>query len=834
MMEGTGGTGSGLASLLGWLDTLRQDSRYGGRILRRAPGFTVAVVLILGLGVGLSTAMFGIVHGMLIRPLPYPDASAIVRVGESSDVVLTGATLAALEAEAESFEQLAAYRERLFDWGTVDGDMAVRGAWVSPSLFTLLRVRPILGRLFTAADARAGSERVVLLSHGAWTRRFGSNQDVVGAVVELDGAPHTVVGVLDEEFYFPRPDAEVWTPWVMSAGAAQASGQQPPLMMAFSALGRLRPGVSPGRAATEIETILQSVDDDLVRRLRRGPSLGGRGDGSAIEARVISLQEDMVGEYRPALLALAVAVALVLLIACSNTAALLLSRGVTRQRELAIRVALGAGRGRVMRQLVTESVVMGLGGGATGLAAAAAVLYAVPALVPGYVPRLDEVAIDGVVFSFCVGLSVLVGLVTGTATAFQRSARNDLAGVAPKAESGPGWLGSNQARAALVVAQVALAIMLLVAAGLLLRSFLELVSIDRGYDPADVITARIRGDQGAPGRFFDALLERAEGLAGLPNVDAVGLSSGLPLASGLMGVAVRTSGLSVRGPGDLPVSRVHVVSSGYFDVMRLRLVNGRLFGTVDGPGQPRVMVVNETFAREVLGASGAVGQRVGIGEDWVEVVGVVADIRYAGLAPRETELEAFLSMRQVAPPLALFEFRPFISVRAPGNSSAVIPYLREAVAAARPRASLDDVMTMSGRLSALVTRPRLYVVFAGFFAVLALLLTAFGLYSLLSYSVNQRRREIGVRMALGAQSGDIIKLVVEHGTLLVVAGVAAGLLVAASGTRVLESFLFGVTPYDRITFVGAPVVLISVGLVACWLPGRLAARMNPIDVLRAD
>ena len=826
------------ADSLYWLDTLLQDLRYGVRILRRSPQFTAAVVLILGLGVGMITAMFGIVYGMLIRPLPYPAAGAIVRVGESSGVILTNTTLPALQAEAESFEQLAAYRTRPFDWAAPDGATALSGAWVSPSLFPLLRAKAQLGRLFTEADARTGAERVALLSHGAWTRRFGSNPDVVGTVLVFDDAPHTLVGVLAEGFYFPRPDAEVWTPWVMPASASQGSGEQPPaIMLAFPALGRLRPGVSPERAATEVRTILQRIDDNFVRGFRRGASTTA-GDTLEVDARVIPLQEEMVGEYRPALLALTAAVALVLLIACSNVAGLLLARGVTRQRELALRAALGAGRGRVMRQLLTESVVLGLGGGAVGLAAATAVLRAVPALVPEYVARLDEVAIDGVVLAFTLGLSVLVGLAFGAAPAFQWS-RSCLAGTlkegSPEATGGFRLLRSNRTRAALAAAQAALAIVLLVGAGLLLRSFVGLISIDRGYDPANVIAARIRNpDRGAPSRPFSmALLGETQEVARLPGVTAVGLSSGLPLMGSLMGVGVGAAGRPApTDPSELPMSRIQVVSPGYFDVMRLRLRSGRLFTALDGPGSPRAVVVNETFAREVFGGP-AVGQQVRFG-DTLEVIGVVADIRYAGLAARETWAEAFLSIHQVGSPAGLFEFRPFISVRTVGDPSAVIPYLREAAAAAHPRAVIEDVMTMDARLSARVAQPRFYAVFAGFFAALALLLAASGLYGLLSYTVAQRRREIGIRMALGAQRRDIVRLVVQQGVSLIAAGAAGGLLAAASASRILESFLFGVTPHDHFTFVGAPLLLAGVALVACWLPGHRAARMNPIDALRVE
>ena len=848
------------------MDTLLQDVRSAARRLAGQRGFTVTALVTLALGIGANVAMFGIVYGLLLRPLPYPEPERLVRVGESSREgggagSLTNRSLPLLE-DAESFEHLAAYQESTLEWAGPDGGVTLRGARVSPALFPLLRATPHLGRLFTDDEAREGADGVVLLSHRAWTNRFASDPDVVGTVLDL-GDPRTVVGVLPEGFYFPGPDGEFWTPLVvppfMPPAAAEPGRPVMFVMLAFSAIGRLAPGVSPEQAAAEAGTLVQSAATAFVTR----PAGGGRPPGGQPEARVVltPLLEQMVGEYRPALLALTAATVLVLLIACINVAGLLLARGVARQRALAVCAALGAGRWRLVRQLLTESVMLGVGGGVLGLAAAAVVLRAVPALVPGDVARLDEVGVDGVAVAFTLGLSIAAGLLFGTAPALQWSRLDLVRTLNEGSAQSPGGfrlLRSNRARAALAVAQVALALVLLVGAGLLLRSFVRLVTIDRGYDPANVIAARVRnpdtafrpdltaeaiaGLQAAGRRFQESLLAELSRLEDLSGVEAVGVSSGLPLVSSGGGATTfRVAGAPPpTDPGDIPRASINVVSPGYFDVIRLRLRSGRTFTRLDGAESPRVLVVNETFARE-LGDEPAVGRRVllagpGLEDEPWEVIGVVADVRYGGLTITESSAEAYVPLPQQERVMALGGLftGSMVSVRTAGDPLAVIPFLREAATAANPNASVGEVMTMGARLSAAVEQPRFYAVFVGFFSALALFLAGFGIYALLSYTVSQRRREIGVRMALGAQRGDVLSLVVRQGAGLVAAGTLLGLLAAVGSARLLESFLFGVATDDRLTFVAAPLVLAGVALVACWLPGRRAARIDPMDALRVE
>ncbi len=841
-----------------WLDDLGWDMRHSVRGLGRSPGFAATLLFVLALGIGANTAMFGIVYGMLIRSLPYPDGERIVRVGQEprqmpgAPVYLSARAMAQIEETADSFEQLAAHEGAVFRWTSPDGARPW-GMAVSPALLRLLGATPRLGRLFTDEEAQRGADGVVLLSHGAWTRRFGANPDVVGTVVDVRGERHTVVGVLAEGFYFPSPREEVWTPFVL-----------PPDAATVVVLGRLREGVTAGRAATEVRAILQRMEGTAARLPAGGA--GGRPSGdSQNRVRVIPLREQMVGEYRPALAALTAATALVLLIACINVAGLLLARGVSRQPTMAVCAALGAGRGRIVRQLLTESMVLSLGGGALGLAAGVVVFRAVPALVPRDIVRLDEASLDGVVLAFTFGLSMVVGLAFGAVPAFQWSGSRllrTLVESGARSTGGFGLLRANRARAVLAASQVALALVLLIGAVLLLRSFVTLVTVDRGYDPTNVIAASARRpstfsagwattedrveEQASRRRFYRELDEAMDGLARLPDVEAVGVTSRLPLAgSSSVQQRVHVPGRSVPDdPSESLGTLLHVVSPGYFDVLRLRLVSGRLFTRRDGAGTPRVLVVNETFAREMLGGAPAIGQRVRFvaagsvdsgGDDvpW-EVIGVVADITYRGLAVPEQEAEAFAPVRQIdaAPEFAL-NF-PLVAVRTSGDSTAAAPFLREAVAGTRPGVAAEYVLTMDALLSYRIAEPRFYAVLVGCFAALAFFLAAFGVYGLLSYTVAQRRGEIAIRMALGAQSGDVLALVVRQGAALVAAGTVIGLVAAAASSRILESFLYGIATDDLVTFVAAPFALVAAAVLAGYVPARRATRIPPMEVLRSE
>ena len=808
----------------------------------------------LALGIGANTALFSVVYDLLLRPLPYPDSDAIVLVGKvwpdsTGPPTLTNPELRGLWADAESFEQLGASSRLAVTWSRPDGNLS--GAAATPSYFSVLGAVPHLGRLFTSADAEEGAPPVVLLSHDVWTSRFGSDPHVVGATVNMDRGSHSVVGVLPEGFEPARSSARFWTPLVVAPYEPSPDGAlaAPGFMLG---IGRLRPGVSPDQAQAEVRTIID--------RLRAERPWAESDPAPAPVGRVVRLREELGRPFRPALAMLAAATGLVLLMACANVAGLLLARGVGRRRELAIRGALGAGGGRVVRQLLTESVLLSVAGGAVGCAVAAGIVRAAPALIPRSVPGLADVALDGAALAFTAGLAVAAGLLFGTAPAVAWS-RVDLtralAAGHGAAGGGLGRPGTNRGQAGLVVAQVALAMVLLTGAGLLLRSFVAFVTLDRGFDPTRVVEARV--SVGAPGvsvtlgggrldpdevdasnavviRVTEALREQMARLEDLPGVVATARSSGLPLDSADSRQPFEVAGRRrPSDPDEQSWAGVRTVDPGYAEVMRLRLRDGRFLAESDGPGSPRVAVASESFARTAFGDEPAVGQRfrLGYGHEW-EVVGVVADVTpLYDLSRLPGAGDVYLSMFQTEPNLSPYSSPPTVVVRTDGDPDALIPLVRTVLARVHPEAQVYGT-PLDTMLSWEAAQPRFFAMCAGIFAAVALLLAAFGLYSVLSHTVSRRRRELGIRMALGAGRGNVVLLVVRQGGMLVAAGGVLGLLAATASTRVVASLLFGVTTTDVLTFAGATAVLLATGLLACWLPARWATRVDPMQVLRFE
>ncbi|MYN67178.1 MAG: FtsX-like permease family protein, partial [Acidobacteria bacterium] len=749
------------------MERLLLDFRQAGRQLAARPGFALAAVVILAVGIGANAATFSIVNGLLLRPLPYPDSEAIVSVGQAplgspGPAILETNELRRLWEEARSFEELAAFSPSAFVWDGPDGPVTLFGTAVTPSLFPLLRAMPRLGRLFTEAEAVEGAHQFVLLSHGAWTRRFASDPDVIGAPIVLNDEPHTVLGVLPDGFESSFYGTEVWTPLVVPPYEPETIVDGSLVIMsAFTGVGRLRDGVSPAQAETEVRTILERGSE------RPLPT------SLDFETRVMSLREERGRPFRPALLMLAAATGLVLLMACANVAGLLLARGVVRQRELAVRGALGAGRGRIVRQLLTESVVLGVAGGAAGLAVAVGIVRAAPVLMPRNVPGLAEVGVDGAMLAFTAAVSVVSGLLFGTAPALAWS-RVDLARTLNEAGASAGGFGrlrANRGQAALAVTQVVLALVLLTGAGLLLRSFVSLVTLDLGFEPANVVVARImdpastrlftRGGRiesdeveamnAAARSATETLLARLERIAILPGVDAVALSSSMPLnRTGSVRPFTVAGRPAPADPRERLEARILEVSPDYADVVRLHLQAGRFFTDRDRTGSPRVAVVSESFARAAFGGEPAVGQRLvsalpfpgfwgrrdrpggeGSGNEPWEVIGVVADVtspfRGESFGPADAG-DVYLSMLQPDQDgMPSFGSLPVVAVRTAGDPLAVIPFLQEALADVSPGAQVN-AMALETILSATAAQPRFYALCASIFGGVALLLAAFGLY----------------------------------------------------------------------------------------------------------
>ena len=835
------------------MDELLCDMRDAVRQIRARPAFTAAVLAILAVGIGANTATFSLVNGLMLRPLPYADA--LVAVGRGTTAggaagvprpifpTLTKDELRQLQDGARSFEQLAAYENGNFVWDGPNGLVQLLSTAVTPSFFPLLRTTPWLGRIFTEADAAEGTERVVLLSHGVWTRHFGSDPDVIGAAVELNLEPYTVIGVLPDAFAYPSREVELWVP--LHVPPYEPSGDDGVLAIGVPliAIARLRPEVSPEQAATEARTLLARPEGDQLRQVES-------------EVSVRPVREELARPFRASLQMLGAATGMVLLVTCANVAGLLLVRGVVRQPELAIRGALGAGRGRIARQLLVESVMLSVAGGALGVAVAAGIVRAAAGLVPDYVPGLAGAGLDGTVLVFAAALAVGTGVVFGTAPALAGS-RVDLVRTlnegSAAAAGGFGRLRVNRTQAALAVAQVAVALSLLIGAGLLLRSFMAFVTFDHGYDPAGIQVFmawntdprsqggpvlddpdRFAEKYAAARRYAVTLLTAVERIEHLPGIDAVALANVFPfLPSGQM-EPIRVAGRPPPvDPRQQLLGNIRTVSPGYADVLQLRVRAGRFFTDRDAAGSQRIVVVSESFAQRAFGDAPAVGQRlvrpaVAGDEEW-EVIGVVDDISSPMISAQDRGASAENIYVPVLQPgmTQHSAFSPnMILVRSDRTPLTVLAFLREEYAQIRSRGTIEQFLAFQ------VAQPRFFAMCAGIFGAVALLLAAFGLYGVLSHTVAQRRREIGIRMALGAGRRNVVGLIVRQGGALVAGGVILGLLAAFATTRVVEHLLFDITPADPLTFGAVTAMLVAFALLACWLPARRAARINPMDAIR--
>ncbi|MBN8247651.1 MAG: ABC transporter permease [Verrucomicrobia bacterium] len=824
------------------------DLRFAFRQLLKNPGFTAVAVLTLALGIGANTAIFSVVNAVLLRPLPYPEPDQLVqlrldRSGSSSTVV--GSTpFAVVKAQSRSLAGIAAY---------LGGDRTLTGSGaaarvvtgsVTADFFPLLGVQPALGRHFTREEDTPNGPKSVLLSHGLWQSRFGGDPGVLGRTLVLDGQSHTVVGILPERFQYPER-FELWTPLALRETAtetlpsAQSANEGMGLMM-LKAIGRLKPGVTLPQAQAELQIIAQRRQPGTPTPATRGEGGEGEGEGDGGGGGILTwvgLHEQVVGDVKGPLLVLLGAVAFVLLIACANVANLLLARAAARQREMAVRAALGAGRLRVARQLLTESVLLAVAGGALGLLVAFLGVRALVSWSGASLPAMHGLGVDAWALGFTFGVSVITGLAFGLAPAIQAGRANVNAALK---EEGRGDTGGhrNRLRHALVVSEVALALVLLIGAGLLIQSVSRLTGVNPGFRTGDVLTFQVTLAEGRSAaqkvRFMEQVVER---LQTLPGVQAAAATDTLPLTEmsrvGVADVEGRPpiDFANARRSDVIPLSRP-TVTADYFNAMGIPVKSGRTFTAQEARSPAGSVVVNEMFEKQYFPGQSAVGRRIRLHptqdrERWQTVVGVVRDVRQGGLA-------GDIMPEVYSPDLEDAGGNLSFALRVTGDPAGLATAVRDAVAAVDPNQPLHSLMTMEQRLAGTTTSPRVNMALLGSFAAVALVLAVVGIYGVMSHAVTQRRREIGVRMALGAEPRTVLGLVIGGGLRLTLLGVAGGLAGAFALTRYLSSQLYSVKATDPMTFLGVAVALTAVALIACWIPARRASRVDPMVALRAE
>jgi predicted permease len=807
------------------MDTLLHDLRYATRTLRRTPAFTLAAVACLALGIGANVAIFSVVNGVLLRPLPFKNPDALVMVYEANTKQasrrnsVSPANYLDWRSQSSSFSDFASYIDWRANLTGTDEPIEVGRSIATATFFSTLGVAPAMGRVYTADEDVPNGPNVAVLSHGLWVRHFGGRADILGARLNLDGRPFTVIGVMPEGFGLEGSRAELWTPMNLdpSIDYRTRTGRY------LYTVARLTAGVGVARAQSELSA--------LARRLESEHPAFNTGWG----VNVVPMYEQVVGGARRAILVLAGVVAFVLLIACANVANLLLARSAARSREMAVRSALGAARGRVVRQLLTESVVLAVVGGTLGLVIAIWGLQALRTIAPQGVPRLASIAVDGRALAFTFGVSIVTGLLFGLVPALQVG-RGDLQRALRQGARGS---TSGGARGVLVVAQVALSLVLLVGAGLMIRSFAKLQGVDPGFDPNGVLTARIQlaGERfqasAAATAFFEQVLDR---VSRLPGVETAGAINWLPLNGLGSSTSYWIDGRPIPPPTDEFVADIRAVDMSYFKAMRIALKQGVAFDSRVSAENPKQVVVNEAFVRVHFPKSSPLGQHVMMPWDDTlrgEIVGVVADTKHAGL-DSVTSPAIFWAMHQFPTNFMTLVVRASCAHASTCDPMRLVPGITREVRALDANQPLADVKPLDAYLGQSVMQRRFIMSLLAIFSSVALALSALGIYGVLAYSVAQRTREIGVRMALGARESTVATMVVREAFGVVAAGLAIGVVGALALTRVLAGLLYDVSPTDPATFAGVVVVLGAVAVAASYLPARRAASVDPIVALRQD
>jgi putative ABC transport system permease protein len=800
------------------LEEFWQDARYGLRMLMKNPGFTLTAVITLALGIGATSVIFSFVNGILLRPLPYRDSDRLVLLDET-------APKRGIASMGVSYPDFLDWREQnrvftgvaAYDSG-VDYTLSGGGepeeltcAWVSYNTFEILGVAPILGRTFSAEEERWKNGLVVILSHNLWVRRFGAKPDVIGRTIALNTRSHTVIGVMPPGFKFPKV-AALWVPMPPVVGERTDHG--------WSAIARLKPGVTLEQAQSDMTAVARHIEE-------QNPVTN-----EGLGVKLIPLREGLAGDYRKALLILMGVVGLVLLIACVNVANLLLARASARAKEVAIRTALGAGRWRIFGQLLTESLVLGMMGGALGLMPAFWGLDLLLAAIPKDLPFWMKFELDGRVLGFTAGVTLLTTLIFGAAPALQAS-KVDLNDALKEGGRSSSGVERHRTLRSLVVAEVALSLVLLIGAGLMMRSFMRLQHTNSGFNPENLLTLRlnlpiVKYDFPQRRAFYRQLIER---IRATPGVEAAGAAFNLPLREAANERILTVEGYPALPPGQAPTVNNNVVTPDYFGTMGIPLLLGRDFNDADTGDSMSVTIIDERLAREYWPNESPIGKRITLGppedkEPWYTIVGVVGAVRNESL-----NLTRRKTVYQPHAQYSTDDMSLAIRARNPEN---LAPAIQRHVKAMNPDLPIINMRTMNEVVSRSVWQPRLYAILFGVFAAVALALASVGLYGVMAYSVSERSREIGIRMALGAQRRDVLKLVVAQGMTLTLVGIGVGLAAALALTRLMRSLLFEVSVTDPLTFAGLAALLSVVAMLACYLPARRATKVDPIVSLKCE
>lgn len=820
------------------MGTLWQDMQYGWRVLWRSPGFAIAAVLTLAIGIGANAAIFSVVHTVLVRPLPFPESNRVVWVWETDENrnVRNGtASLAEFldwRDQNHVFEELSAWRMLFF---TITGKGEPEQDWgsqVTGDFFRMLRVKPFLGRDFLAEEEQPGHEHVVILSYAIWQRIYGGDREIINRNITIDYEPYTVIGVLPPDFnlFGTSRKLDLWVPFALNR--AQLSREDHEVVV----FARLQPGVGIAQAQAEMETILARLKQEYP------------GVDPENGIRVVGFHDDLVSTVRPALLILLAAVAFVLLISCANVANLLLARAAAREREIAIRTSLGAGRRRILRQLLTESLLLAVLGGVFGILIAAGGLHLLRAMLPvtggsGELPHSGAIGINGIVLSFTLGISFLTGIVFGIVPA-NKLARSEL--YASLKEGSQGSIGGRRTsfvRSALVVSEVALSLVLLAGAGLLIRSFVLLVTENLGFDTSNVLTMQLWLPQAhiASGQqvvsFYQQVIDRLNALPGVKSASAINF----PPLSGWNGFCnFDILGRATPSPDEQFTSQYRVVNWRYMRTMRLALKAGRDFAVTDGPDAAGVAIVNEALARRYWPNQDPVGQQIRLifpatrnpwdavpRASWLTIVGVAGDIHDWHWGEAKI---GQLYLPESQNPSRIMH----LVVRTDGNPTALFTAARQAVESVDPDQPVTEVRTMDDVVAASLAQRRLSMILSGIFAAVATILAALGIYGVMAYGVVQRTHEIGIQMALGATTGDILRMIVRDGMRLAAIGLVLGIMVSSVTMRYMESQLYGVKVFDLFTFIGVVMVLAAVAATACYFPARRATKVDPLVALKYE